>query len=1012
MQAERWKQIEDLYQAALAEPTQTRPAFLLEACPDDPQLRAEVQSLLDQQADSLLEGTPVSAIKALSTGAKLGNFEIVELLGRGGMGEVYRARDLRLKREVAIKTLPPALAAGRDQRARFEREARAAAAINHPNICTLYEVGEQDGHPFLVMELLEGVTLNHRIGQQPVPLESLLHWGIQIADGIEAAHARGIVHRDIKPANIFITARGDAKILDFGLAKLAVLKADAAGAPSGRTATTADDVLTAMGTAAGTPGYMSPEQVRGEELDARTDIFNLGLVLYEMATGRQPFGGNNMAVICEAIMNRVPEPPLRLNPGLPPELERVIAKALEKDCAQRYQSAAEMRTDLTRLQRNIASGKGGGRQFRGFGRRKSAVAAGILFLVAIAAGLYYLRGRAAPKLTSADTVVLADFSNATGDSVFNGALRQGLSAQLEQSPFLNLLPDERIAETLVLMTQPKDARLTPELAREVCRRTGSAATIEGFISSSGSQYVLGLRAVHCESGDALAQEQVKASSKDKVLRALAETATKIRRRLGESPDSVERYDAPPESVTTGSLEALQAYGLAYQAQVVKGDYPAAIGRYQRAISLDPNLAMAYAHLGMIYAYNGETELAAEYLRKAYELRERVSVREKFFIKSNYESWVTNNLGEAQEAFELWAQTYPRDASLSVVDIYIMLGEYEKGLVAAQHALKLNPGGELEYDRLARMYMYLNRPEEAKATIREAQAHHLDLRSYHFVLYLIDFLQHDPTGMQREAATLMLRSTEDAMSYFESVSAAYAGKFAIDSELTRRAVAAAMRRNEKEFAGGYQAEAALCEALVGNFAQAKRQAQAGLAISNGKDVEAISALALALAGDAGEATRLANDLAKRFPEDTVVQLEYLPMIRAGTDLSRGTERRNPRAAIALLAVSEPYETGLISSLNFALCPVYLRGEAYLATHQGPLAVAEFQKILDHAGVVGNFLVGALAHLGIGQAYALAGETAKAQAAYRDFLALWKDADPDIPLLKQARAEYAGLARQRL
>jgi len=998
-----------IYSAALQLEPDRRPDFVRRACGQNEALRAEVESLLAHEDDlgSFLERPAVEAVALSLTeespvGQMLGPYKVEAMLGAGGMGMVYRARDTRLGRAVAIKM------AAKEFNGRFLAEARAVASLNHPHVCALYDIGPN----YLVMELLEGETLAGRLRNGALPPDQTLRCGFEITEALVEAHAHGIIHRDLKPGNIMVTAAG-IKVLDFGLAKRLPSAAEAAVRTEMPTVSVEQAPRTNPGTVVGTMAYMSPEQARGEELDARTDLFSLGVVLYEMATGRQPFGGNNMAVICEAIMNRVPEPPLRLNPRLSPELERVIAKALEKDRARRYQSAAEMRTDLERLQRNLASGKGGGRQFRRLGRRKNVVGAGILFLAAITAGLFYLRGRAAPKLTSNDTVVLADFANSTGDVVFNAALRQGLSAQLEQSPFLNLLSDDRIAQTLVLMTQPKDARLTPELAREVCRRTNSAATIEGSISRSGSQYVLGLRAVSCQSGAVLAQEQVAASGKDKVLRALGQTATKIRRRLGEAPASVERYDAPPASVTTGSLEALQAYGLGYQAQFMTGDNAAARVQYPRAISMDPNFAMAWAWLGMNYVNNGETARADKYLRRAYELRERASEREKFRITSQYEVFVTSNLGAARKELESWAQTYPRDGSQLMVGVYTTLGEYEKGLVAAQHALKLNPGSEEAYARLASMYLYLNRLDEARATIREAQAHHLDPPYIHLTLYLIDFLQHDSVGMNSEARTLMVtQDYEDVMFDFESESAAYAGKFAIESELTRRAVDAAMRADEKEVAGSYQAEAALRHALVGNLAQARRQAKAGLALSNGKDLEAISALALALSGDAITATRLANDLTKRFPEDTVVQLEYLPMIRAGIGLSRDTGRGDSGGPIAALWVSRPYELGLMTSSNFALCPVYLRGEAYLAEHDGILAVSEFQEILDHPGVVGNFLVGALAHLGIGRAYALAGETARAQAAYRDFLALWKDADPDIPLLKEARTEYAKLARSRL
>jgi len=589
--------------------------------------------------------------------------------------------------------------------------------------------------------------------------------------------------------------------------------------------------------------------------------------------------------------------------------------------------------------------------------------------------VFYFRSRHAAPLTEKDTVVLADFTNTTGDAVFDGTLRQGLSSQLEQSPFLNLLSDERVAQTLALMAQPKDARFTRELAREVCQRTASAASIEGSISSLGSQYVVGLKAVNCRSGDVLANEQATANGKEQVLKELGEAATKMRVKLGESLASVQRYDAPAENVTTPSLEALQAYSLGYQAQMVKRDNAAAIPLLLRAVSLDSNFAMAYARLGTNYGNLGQTARAAENTRKAYELRERVSEREKLYITSHYEDYVTGNIEAARKAYELWAQTYPRDAippgNLSAING--ALGDYDKALAAAQ----------------------------------EAQAHNLDNPANHQILYSIDFLQHNAAGMEREAAGLMGKpGFEDVMLYGESDTAAYGGRFSKARELTRRASESAQRADEKETAAGYQAESAMREALVGNMSLARQQAQAALTLSTGRDAEAVSAIALGLAGDAAQATRLAADLANRFPEDTIVQFSYLPTIHAATALQGGS----PSKAIEALVPVAPYELGTaVGSFNYALYPVYLRGEAYLAAHQGSAAAIEFQKILDHPSIVGNEPIGALAHLGLGRAYAMQGDTAKARTAYQDFLKLWKDADPDpdIPILKEAKAEYARL-----
>jgi tetratricopeptide (TPR) repeat protein len=725
-------------------------------------------------------------------------------------------------------------------------------------------------------------------------------------------------------------------------------------------------------------------------LDARTDLFSFGLVLYEMATGKPYLPG------------------VRLSSGVPPELAPIVSKCLENDRELRYQHASEIRTDLRRLKRDSDSGRLATRAkpaaTTGIAKRWKVVvpAAGAVLAFFIAGYFYFHRP---PKLTDKDTIVLADFTNTTGDPVFDGTLRQGLSLQLEQSPFLNLLSDRRIAQTLSFMSQPKDARISGELARNICQRTASAATIEGSISTLGSQYVVGLKAVNCRSGEVLGEGQVTANRKEEVLKATGEAATRLRAKLGESLASVQKYDAPPEDVTTPSLEALQAYSLGDRAIILRVDNAAAIAQFQRATTLDPKFAMAYARLGNSYFNMDQPARAAENLREAFGLRDKVSEREKFYIDSHYEFYVTGNLEAARKTNELWSQTYPRDGfplgNLAI--IYERLGDYERFLAAEQAALNLNSANGLAYGNIVNCYLELNRLEQAKATVREAQAHHLDSPNIHFSLYLIDFLQHDTAGMAREAAGLKLEPEfENTMLHVESNVAAYAGQFAKARELSRRASSSAQHADAREAAARFQAIAAFRDALVGNQGPARQEAQAALALSNDWDIEirAMMALVLTRLGDSAAATRLADDLGRRFPEGTIFQFNYLPTIHAATALESGS----PAKAVDSLAAVAPYELG---QSNCTLCPVYLRGEAYLAVGQGAAAAAEFQKILDHTGFVRTGIIGALAHLQLGRALAASGEKAKAKSAYQDFLTLWKDADPDIPILQQAQAEYAKL-----
>ncbi len=954
-----------------------------------------------------------------------------------------------MHRFVALKFLPDDVARDPQALSRFRREAQAASALNHPNICTIYDIGEESGQAFIAMEFLDGQTLKHLIGNRPLDLETLLSLGHRDR-GRAGRGARGRNRSSRHQARQHLRDQARWAREDSGLRTGENTRHSSEARPRRRKPDAGDPNLTSPGSAVGTVSYMSPEQARAKELDARTDLFSFGAVLYEMATGQLPFRGDSTATIFEAILNRAPVSPMRLNPDAPAELERIVNKALEKDRELRYQGAAEMRADLKRLKRETDTGRPGvassgtmpvaqttssqtaaepavpgsgsapaisqssssgaveivrGPAAGGIKLWKILVTTAVVIIAALIAGGLYLRLRSATPLTEKDMVVLADFDNTTGDAVFDGTLKQALAVDLGQSPFLNVLSERRINETLRLMGRGPNDRVTRDVAQEICLRTGSKALLSGSIARLGNEYMVGLEAVGCGNGDSLAKEQASAATKEEAVKAVGRVGSSLRAKLGESLASVQKFDVPIEA-TTPSLEALKTFSMGVTTQEQRGDSEA-VPFLRRAIELDPNFAMAYARLAVAYGNLGQPSLAAENLKKAYGLRERVSEREKFHITADYYAFATGELEKEAQTYVLWMQSYPRDAipHTNLGDNSKTLGQYDKAVTETQEALRLDPDNLYEHTNLAMDLIALDHFDEARGVLDKARAKKLEGWTLHLFSYYLAFLQNDTSLMEREVAWGAGKpGAEDPLLSAQSDTEAYFGRLARARDFTRRAVDAAIRADSKETAALWQANASLREAEFGEATSAKQAVESALSLAPGRDVKLMVALALARNGDTARAKGIADELEKSNPTNTVLKLYWLPTLKASIEVNAGNTTR----AQQLLEAAAPYELAEPPPLQQGtLYPAYLRGQSYLLAHNGSAAVREFQKLLDHRGIVLNVCTGALAHLQLGRAYAMSEDTAKAKAAYQDFFALWKDADPDIPILKEAKAEYAKL-----
>jgi eukaryotic-like serine/threonine-protein kinase len=937
-------------------------------------------------------------------GQTISHYRIVEKIGAGGMGDVYRAHDELLDRDVALKVLSAGTLADEGARRQFHKEALALAKLNHPIIETVHEFSVQDGVCFLVMELIPGCALSEKLKGGPLSEKEVLRLGILLAEGLAAAHGQGVVHRDLKPGNLMLTPDGRLKILDFGLAKLIhpEVSSDITRSVSASTSTIS-----------GTLPYMPPEQLRGLPVDPRCDIYAAGAVMYELVTGQRPFPEKHSAALIAAILHDCPAPLKAVSVSV--GLERIILKTLEKEPSLRYQSAHELRVALEGLSSGLKQADFvpptnalSPKPINTAMWRRIVVAMTAVLTAVLVIAVWIQHERHAHTLRETDTVLLADFANSTGDPSMDDTLKQALSVELAQSPFLNILTEQTIRETMRMMGHSSNDRVNEDTARQVCLRTGGTAVLTGSIARSGGNYIIGLDAVTCASGESIVRVQARANGTKELLPAISRVSLDTRRKLGESLPSIRRFDTPIEQATTESFEALEAYSQGVKIGREKGDI-AALPFFKRAIELDPNFVLAYAARGVAYSNLGEPGLAGDNLRKAFELRDRVTERERLRIAAYYYTYFTGELAKANDLYRQWASAYPRDylPYLTSAGNYASLGQYDKAVEVSLEAVRLHPNGVAIYANLVNYYAALNHLEEAKNIYNRAIALRLDANVLHANMYGVGFLEGDATAMEREVIWATANpGAEDMLFSLRSDTEAFFGHLERARDLSRRAVESARRNDENETAATWQINLALRESEFGNLRRARADTARALALMSTRDVQILAALTLARTGDWAQSEKLAEGLAKRFPLDTMINGYWLPTIRAAISITRN----RPSEAAEKIQVASPYELGTPQSwpgYGASLYPIFVRGQALLLLRRGADAEAEFQKFIDHRNLVGNCPLGSLARLGLARSQVLEGNIARARTAYRDFFTVWKDADPDIPILKQAKAEYAKL-----